>query len=101
VAPKAKGAQFLIYRASQITSFELKAYYPKALGLRAYRSQDGSAWMPLTSTNPAPAVGGKSYLAELQPNEPIPAGTNRLKVEFTARDTELARGGSAVDTRLC
>lgn len=89
----AKGAQFLIYRANQITSFELKAYYRKALALGAYRSQDGKTWAPvaLTGTNPAPAVGGQSYLAEILPSEPIPAGTNRLKIELTGKDTELAQ----------
>jgi hypothetical protein len=93
VTAKAKGAQYLIYRANQITSFELKAYYRKTLALGAYRSQDGKTWtaVPITWTNPAPAVGGQSYLAEILPNEPIPAGTNRLKIELTGRGTELAQ----------
>ena len=90
---KAKGTQALVYRASQITSFELKAYYRKALALRVSFSQDGSTWTPvtLTSTNPAPAVGGHSYLAELLPGEPVPAGTNRLKIELTGKGTEIGQ----------
>jgi len=93
VTAKAKGAQYLIYRANQITSFELKAYYRETVGLGVYGSQDGKTWtpVPIISTNPAPAVGGQSYLADILPNEPIPAGTNRLKLELTGKGTELAQ----------
>jgi hypothetical protein len=98
VTANAKGVQFLIYRAQQITSFELKAYYAKAPALSAYRSQDGNAWTPVSvaSTNPAATVGGQHYLAEILPNEPIPAGTNRLKIVI-AKGTEL--GQVAIEAR--
>jgi len=90
---KAKKVQYLIYRAGQISSFELKAYYNKALAPSVYRSQDGEIWTPvaLASTNPAPTVGGHSYLAEILPGEPIPAGTNQLKIELRGKDTELGQ----------
>jgi hypothetical protein len=90
--PSGKHNQFLAYRASQMTSFELKAYYPKTLRLRAYGSLDGATWTPiaLTSTQPAPAVGGHELLAELLPSQALPAGTNRLKVEL-GPSTELAQ----------
>ena len=90
---KAKLPQYLIYQANQITSFELRAYYRRALGLGTYGSQDGKTWTPvtLTWTNPAPAVGGQRYLAEVLPNEPIPAGTDWLKIELTSNDTEVGQ----------
>ena len=97
--------QYVIYRASQITSFELKAYYQDTPGIRAYGSEDGTTWTPigLESTNPAPALGGGgSYLVDLLPNEGLPAATNELKIELTNTSTELsqvriqyARGGPA------
>ena len=89
----AKGVQYLVYRASQISSFELKAYYRKTLGIRVYGSEDGATWTPisLASTNPAPTVGGGGwYLAEILPNQALPAGTNQLKIELTNNRTELS-----------
>jgi hypothetical protein len=49
-------------------------------------------WSPITlaSTQPAPAVGGHELLAQLLPAQPLPAGTNRLKIEL-APGTELAQ----------
>jgi hypothetical protein len=96
VAARARGTQALVYSASQITSFELKAYTPTAPAtppLRVYRSLDGRAWAPiaLASTQPAPAIGGRSYLTELLPDEPIPAGTDRLKIAFTKARAELGQ----------
>ena len=84
----------MIYRASQITSFELKAYYQDTPGIRTYGSEDGVTWTPigLESTNPAPALGGGgSYLVDLLPNEGLPAATNELKIEFTNTSTELSQ----------
>ncbi len=90
--PSRKGTQMLVYRALQITSFDLDAFYAKSLGLQAFGSPDGLTWSPiaLASTQPAPAVGGDELLAQLLPAQPLPAGTNRLKIEL-ARGTELAR----------
>ena len=90
--PTGKHDQFIAYRASQITSFELKAYYPKSLRILAYGSEDGVTWTPieLASTEPAPAVGGHEMLAELFPSQALPAGTNRLKVVLGPA-TELAQ----------
>jgi len=87
-----KRAQFLVYRASQMTSFELKAYYPRTLRIWTYGSENGTTWTPidLASTNPAPAVGGHQLLAELLPRQALPAGTNRLEIEL-GRYTELAQ----------
>jgi hypothetical protein len=87
-----KRQQFLAYHANQMTSFELKAYYPKTLRIQAYGSDDGATWTPidLASTQPAPAVGGQEMLAELLPSQALPAGTNRLKVEL-GPGTELAQ----------
>ena len=90
----AKGVQYLVYRASQMTSFEIKAYYKHTLGLVAYRSLDGRTWTPikLVSTNPAPSLGGGGwYLAELAPSAALPAGTNELKIELTNEHTELSQ----------
>ncbi|HWF49520.1 MAG TPA: hypothetical protein VG294_02655 [Solirubrobacteraceae bacterium] len=90
--PTGKHNQFLAYRASQIASFELKAYYPKTLRLLAYGSEDGTTWTPiaLASTAPSPAVGGHQLLTELFPSQPIPAATNRLKIVL-GPSTELAQ----------
>jgi hypothetical protein len=90
--PAGKHNEFLAYRASQIASFELKAYYPKALRIRAYGSADGTTWTPigLASTEPSPAVGGHELLAELLPSHALPAGTNRLKVVL-GPGTDLAQ----------
>jgi hypothetical protein len=91
-APTGKHNQFIAYRASQMTSFELKAYYPQALRILAYGSEDGVTWTPiaLASTQPAPAVGGHELLSELFPSQALPAGTNRLKVVL-GPSTELAQ----------
>ncbi|MEA2198600.1 MAG: hypothetical protein QOJ25_2651 [Solirubrobacteraceae bacterium] len=90
--PAGKHNQFLAYRATQITSFELKAYYPKTLRLLAYGSLDGTTWTPiaLASTAPAPAVGGHQLLAELLPSQALPAGVNRLKIAL-GPGTQLAQ----------
>ena len=90
--PAGKHNEHLAYRASQITSFELKAYYSKTLRLLAYGSLDGAVWTPiaLASTAPAPAVGGHELLDELLPSSSLPAGINRLKIEL-GPGTELAQ----------
>jgi len=86
--------QFLAYRAGQMTSFELKAYYAteRTLRISAYGSEDGATWTPidLASTEPAPTVGGHRMLAELLPSQPLPAGTNRLEIDL-GPGTELAQ----------
>ena len=90
----AKAVQYLVYRAGQMTSFEIKAYYTDTLGLDAYRSLDGKTWTPieLVSTNPAPSLGGGGwYLAELSPSAALPAGTNELKIELSNEHTELSQ----------
>ena len=90
--PKPPPPQFLAYRSSQLTSFELKAYSKGPPQLSVYGSEDGSVWAPiaLASTNPAPAVGGRQMLSELLPSGPLPAGVNRVKLVL-ARGTELAQ----------
>jgi hypothetical protein len=90
--PSGKRPEMLVYRALQMTSFDLDAYYAKSLGLQAFGSTDGVTWSPiaLASTQPAPAVGGHELLAQLLPARPLPAGTNRLKIELAA-GTELAQ----------
>jgi hypothetical protein len=87
-----KHNQFVTYRATQIASFELKAYYPRARRILAYGSPDGTTWtpVPLASTAPAPTVGGHELLAELLPRQPLPAATNRLKIVL-GPSTELAQ----------
>jgi hypothetical protein len=87
-----KRQQFLFYRASQMTSFELKAYYAKSLRIAAYGSANGTTWAPieLASTQPAPAIGGHRMLAELLPSQALPAGINRLKLALGS-GTELAQ----------
>jgi hypothetical protein len=91
-APTGKRNQSLVYRASQMSSFELKAYYPDTLRILAYGSENGVTWAPiaLASTVPAPAVGGHELLAELFPRQALPAGTNWLKVVLGPY-TELAQ----------
>jgi hypothetical protein len=90
--PTGKRNQSIYYAATQMTSFELKAYYPKTLRILAYGSETGATWTPiaLTSTEPAPAVGGHELLAELLPSQPLPAGVNRLKIVL-GPSTELAQ----------
>ena len=85
-------AQFLAYRSSQVTSFELKAYSTSLPELTVYGSEDGSVWAPiaLASTNPAPAVGGRQMLSELLPPGSLPAGVNGAKLVL-GRGTELAQ----------
>jgi hypothetical protein len=84
--------QYLIYRAPQMTSFELKAYYKRALNLSALGSADGITWTPieLASTDPAPVLAGGRYLDELLPAAALPAGTNELKLEFGG-NTEIGQ----------
>ncbi|HWF71899.1 MAG TPA: hypothetical protein VG186_01065 [Solirubrobacteraceae bacterium] len=90
--PAGKHNVFLDYRASQIASFELKAYYPKTLRILAYGSPNGTTWtpIPLAATAPAPSVGGHELLAELLPGRALPAATNRLKIVL-GPSTELAQ----------
>ena len=87
-----KRQQLIVYRASQMTSFELKAYYPRNLRIGVYGSADGASWMPIAvaGTEPAPAVGGQEMLAELLPSQALPAGTNRLMITLGG-GTELAQ----------
>jgi hypothetical protein len=92
VTPFGRRAQTVVYRARQLTSFGLDAYYAKSLHLTAYGSENGDAWAPITlaSTQPAPAVGGHELLVQLLPAAPLPAGTNRLKL-LLGPGTELAQ----------
>jgi hypothetical protein len=91
VTPSGQRAQTIVYRARQLTSFDLDAYYDKSLRLTAYGSENGDAWapIPLASTQPAPAVGGHDLLVQLLPAAPLPAGINRLKLVL-GPGTELA-----------
>ena len=89
--PSRNGIGYLIYRASEIASFELKAYYRTRLEIGAYGSEDGKTWAPisLSSTHPAPALGGGGwYLAEILPRRALPAGTNWLKLKLTNDRTD-------------
>lgn len=90
--PKPPRPQFLAFRRSQVTSFELKAYSASAPQVSVYGSEDGSVWAPiaLASTNPAPAVGGRELLSGLLPARSLPAGINRVKLVL-GRGTELAQ----------
>jgi hypothetical protein len=100
-APKLKPPpQFLAYRASQVTSLELKAYSTGVPQLSMYESEDGFVWAPiaLASTNPAPAVGGRQMLSELLPARSLPAGVNRIKLVL-GQGTELAQV-TIMDRRL-
>ncbi len=84
----------LIYRARHVTSFQLKVYYKKGLGLRAYRSHDGRRWsaIPLASTTPAPALGGHGrFLVELLPGTAMPSATNRIEIVLFGKSTESHR----------
>jgi hypothetical protein len=92
--PKPMPPQFLAYRSSQVTSFEVKAYSTSRPQVSMYGSEDGSVWAPieLASTNPAPAVGGRQMLSELLPAESLPAGVNRVKLVL-GRGTEIAEVG--------
>jgi hypothetical protein len=92
--PRSNAVQYLVYRASQMTSFELKAYYRKRPGIAAYGSHDGRTWTPirLASTNPAPTVAGNQwYLAETLPGAVLPVGTDQLKIELSNSRTELSQ----------
>jgi hypothetical protein len=94
VTPKKTRAQYLVYRVSQMTSFELKAYYRRRLGLTVEGSEDGRRWSPiaLASTHPAPALGGGGWsLAELLPSKALPQGTNWMKVKLANNGTELSQ----------
>jgi hypothetical protein len=84
--------QFVAYRSSQVTSFEIKAYSEHSPQVSVYGSEDGSTWAPivLSSTHPAPAVGGRQMLSELLPAAPLPAGINRIKLVI-GRGTEIAQ----------
>jgi hypothetical protein len=90
--PKPIPPQFITYRASQVTSFDLKAYSMSTPQVSVYGSEDGSVWAPiaLASTHPAPAVGGRQMLSDLLPAAPLPAGVNRLKLVL-GRGTEIAQ----------
>lgn len=90
--PKPAPPQFVAYHLSQVTSLELKAYSNSAPQVSAFGSEDGSVWapIPLTSTPPAPAVGGQQLLSELLPAGSLPAGVNRVKLVL-GRGTELAQ----------
>jgi hypothetical protein len=90
--PKPIPPQFIAYRESQVTSFELKAYSTSTPQVSVYGSEDGSVWAPiaLASTNPAPAVGGRQMLSDLLPAGLLPAGVNRLKLVL-GRGTEIAQ----------
>jgi hypothetical protein len=90
--PKPPPPQFVAYRSSQVTSFEIKAYSERPRQVSVYGSEDGSTWAPiaLVSTNPAPAVGGRQLLSELLPAESLPAGVNRIKLVL-GRGTEIAQ----------
>jgi hypothetical protein len=92
--PKPAPPQFLAYRSSQVTSFEVKAYSTSPPQVSAYGSEDGSVWAPiaLASTNPAPTVGGRQMLSELIPAGSLPAGVNRVKLVL-GRGTEIAQAG--------
>jgi hypothetical protein len=89
--PKPAPPQFLAYRSSQVTSFEIKAYSTSPPTLSVFGSEDGVVWAPiaLASTNPAPTVGGRQMLSELLPAGSVPAGVNRVKLVL-GQGTELA-----------
>jgi hypothetical protein len=90
----AKKAQYVIYRLSNMTGFELKAYHAKGLGVRVYGSPDGRTWTPIAlgSTNPAPTVGGHGWsFVELLPAAPLARGTSQLKIVLTGARTELSQ----------
>jgi hypothetical protein len=91
VGPTGKRPGELIYRADQLSSLELEAYSSKTLSLSAYGSENGSTWWPiaLSSTQPAPALGGHELLYDLLAGSPLPAGTNQLKLVI-GTGTELA-----------
>jgi len=90
--PAGNRPQALVYRALQMTSFVLDAYYTTSPAVHLYGSTDDSAWSPivLESTQPAPAVGGHELLVQLLPAQPLPAGTNRLEIQL-APGTQLAQ----------
>jgi hypothetical protein len=92
--PKPPQTQFLAYRSSQVTSFEVKAYSQHPPQVWAYGSEDGAVWTPiaLASTSPAPAVGGRQMLSELLPAGSLPAGVNRIKLVL-GQGTEIAQVG--------
>lgn len=81
----------IAYRASEISSFELKTYFEKQILVTAYVSEEGSGWwrIPLSHTAPSPTVGGHEQLVEFFSALPMPAGINRLKVVL-GHGTQLA-----------
>jgi hypothetical protein len=94
VTPSRKGIQYLIYRGSGMTSFELKAYVGAKRGIRVSASRVGGRWtqVGLSTTDLAPTVGGHGwYLDDLLPSAPLPAGTDELRIEFMNRQTELSQ----------
>lgn len=89
-----RAPQYLVYHPGPITSFELKAYHKRALGLAVSVSRNGSSWTPLglASTHPAPALGGHGwFLAELLSAAAIPPGSSWLKIQLSNRRTELSQ----------
>ncbi len=73
--PHANGAGYLVYRAGEISSFELKAYCFGRGGIGVYGSEDGKPWTPisLALTHPAPALGsGGWYLTVILPRQRCP-----------------------------
>jgi len=90
----ARAPQTITYRVAGVSSFELKAYFHGALGLRVLASPDGRRWAPvaLESTHPAPAMGGHGwYLAELLPAAAPRLPINQLRIELLSRSTELSQ----------
>ena len=88
--PNANGAGYLVYRAGEISSFELKAYCFGRGGIGVYGSEDGKTWTPisLALTHPAPALGsGGWYLTEILPRHALPPRTNWLKLKLTNHRT--------------
>jgi hypothetical protein len=97
VGPTGKRPGELIYRTDQLSSLELEAYSAKTPSLSAYGSENGATWWPiaLTSTQPAPALGGHELLYDLLAGG-LPAGTNQLKLVI-GKGTELAETRLATD----
>ncbi|MHB8693035.1 MAG: glycoside hydrolase family 5 protein [Solirubrobacteraceae bacterium] len=91
VAVRGKRQQFVGYRASEMTSFELKAYFRQSLDLAVFVSQNGFGYwqIPLSHTGASPTVGGRQMLEEVFSALPLPAGINRLAIRI-GPGTELA-----------
>ena len=87
------GRQYLIYRAPDLTSFELKLYAETGPSVEVYTSADDRRWrrVPLASTPAAPALeGGGWFLEELLPRVALrPAGF--LKIVLPGPRTELGQ----------